>query len=199
MGAAVATSIAATSIGVLVANAKSPSAGDIELVRSSLLWGTIGGFLLTARRRARRQQPNRGSRPSPRRWTPASLIGVALANYFDLSRNRVLIIDAGALTGGLATAGIAWLVAGTDNNARGLAGAALGGMLGGIAVAAYATRDLDAQDAARRGAPRPSVPAVLARDADGRWSLGTPGPVPVFDGRGTRLIGATFNALGGQF
>ena len=66
-------------------------------------------------------------------------------------------------------------------------------------VAAYATRNLDAQDAAAWGAAAPSVPAVLARDADGRWSLGTPGPVPVFDGRGSRLIGATFNAVGGQF
>ena len=55
-GRAVATSIAAASIGVLVADAKSPSAGDIEVVRSSLLWGTVGGFLLTSRRRAGREQ-----------------------------------------------------------------------------------------------------------------------------------------------
>ena len=48
VGATVATSIAATSVGVLVANTKSPSAGDIEVVRSGLLWGTIGGFLTTA-------------------------------------------------------------------------------------------------------------------------------------------------------
>ena len=41
VGATVATSIAATSIGVLVADAKSPSAGDIELVRSGLLWGAM--------------------------------------------------------------------------------------------------------------------------------------------------------------
>src|SRR5678815_5802422 len=47
VGTAVATGIAATSVGVLLANAKSPSAGDIELVRSSLLWSTVGGFLAT--------------------------------------------------------------------------------------------------------------------------------------------------------
>jgi hypothetical protein len=108
-----------------------------------------------------------------------------------------LIIYAGAIAGGLAAAGIAWLIGGTDNGPRGLFGAALGGMLGGIAVAAYATRNLDADDAAVTATP--AVPAIFARDARGRWSVGTPGPLPVFDGHGTRVIGATFNALGGQF
>ena len=55
------------------------------------------------------------------------------------------------------------------------------------------------QNAAGRADAAPSVPAILARAADGRWSIGTPGPVPVFDGTGSRLVGATFNALGGQF
>ncbi len=113
----------------------------------------------------------------------------------------MLIIDAGALAGGLAGAGIAWLIlGGTNSDGQGIAAAGLGGMLGGIAVTAYATRNLDAEDAATSmGTTAPSVPAVLARDAGGRWSLGAPGPVPVFDGRGSRLIGATFNAVGGQF
>ncbi len=199
VGASVATSVAAASIGVLVANTKSPSAGDIEVVRSSLLWGTVGGFLLTAVSSSRRTSAAQsGLKAVAAAMDAGLLVGVGLANSFDLSRNRVLIIDAGAIAGGLAAAGIAWLIlAGTDNRRAGLAGAALGGMLGGIAVTAYATRDLDAQDAARTSIP--SVPAVLARDAAGRWSLGTPGPVPVFDGRGSRLIGATFNAVGGQF
>jgi hypothetical protein len=196
VGASVATSVAATSIGVLVANTKSPSAGAIEVVRSSLLWGTVGGFLLTIVV-APDVSSESGLKAVAAAMDAGLLVGIGLANSFDLSRNRVLIIDAGAIAGGLATAGIAWLVAGTDNNARGLAAAALGGMLGGIAITAYATRDLDAQDTASAAAP--SMPAVLARDAAGRWSLGTPGPVPVFDGRGSRLIGATFNAVGGQF
>jgi hypothetical protein len=196
VGASVATSVAAASIGVLVANAKSPSAGDIEVVRSSLLWGTVGGFLLTFAV-APDVSSQSGLKAVAAAMDAGLLVGVGLANSFDLSRNRVLIIDAGAIAGGLAAAGIAWLIGGADNNERGLAAAALGGMLSGIAVTAYATRNLDAQDAASAAAP--SVPAVLARDAAGRWSLGTPGPVPVFDGPGSRLIGATFNAVGGQF
>jgi hypothetical protein len=202
VGATVATSIAATSVGVLVANAKSPSAGDIELVRSGLLWGTIGGFLATAA-----IGPSITSDISAQSVFKLAALsmdagfvtGVALANYFNLSKNRVLLIDAGGLAGGLAGAGIAWLIAGTDSNGQAIAGAALGGMVGGIAVAAYATRNLDEQDAAAIVASRSSVPAVLARDRDGRWSVGSPGPVPVLDGTGHRLIGATFNAVGGEF
>jgi hypothetical protein len=211
VGATVATSIAATSIGVLVANAKSPSAGDIELVRSGLLWGTIGGVLTTAA--IGPSITNDISTQSVLKLAAAAMdagfvTGVALANTYDLSKNRVLLIDAGGFTGGLAGAGIAWLVAGSDSNGQGIAGAGLAGMLAGIGVAAYVTRDLDEDDAesivgarSSRSSPssRSSVQAVFARDNDGRWSVGTPGPVPVLDGTGTRLLGATFNAVGGQF
>jgi len=202
VGATVATSIAATSVGVLVANAKSPSAGDIELVRSGLLWGTVGGFLATAA--IGPSVTNNIRAESVFKIAAASMdagfvTGVALANYFNLSKNRVLIIDAGGLAGGLAGAGIAWLVAGSDSNGQAIAGAALGGMIAGLGIAAYATRDLDEQDAASIVSSRSSVPAVFARDSDGRWSAGSPGPVPVFDGTGRRLIGATFNAVGGNF
>jgi hypothetical protein len=200
VGASVATSIAATSIGVLVANARSPSAGDIELVRSGLLWGTIGGFLATAA--IGPSLTDDISAQSVLKLTAAAMdagfvTGVALASYYDLSKNRVLIIDAGALAGGLAGAGIAWLIAGSNSNGQAIAGAALGGMIGGIVITAYATRELDMQDAS--AASLPAVPAVFARDGGGRWSIGTPGPVPVLDGTGTRLVGATFNAVGGQF
>jgi hypothetical protein len=200
VGATVATSIAATSIGVLVANTKSPSAGDIEVVRSGLLWGTIGGFLTVAT--IGPSLTNDISAQSVLKLTALSMdagfvAGVAFANYYDLSKNRVLMIDAGALTGGLAGGGIAWLLAGTGSDGQVIAGAALGGMLLGIGVAAYATRDLDAQNVGIAAAP--TVPALLSRDAAGRWGGGTPGPVPVLDGTGTRLVGATLSAVGGVF
>lgn len=195
VGTAMATSIAATSVGLLVASTYSPSAGDIELVRSSLLWSTIGGFLGTAA-----LAPD-ASTQSMFKATAAAMdvgliIGVALANSYELSRNRVLIIDAGALAGGLTGLGIAWLAAGSSGE-QVLPGAALGGMLAGIAVAAYATRDLDDDGDLR--AARPAFPALVARDHDGRWGFGAPGAAPVFDGGGRRLVGATVNALGGQF
>ena len=195
VGTALATSIAATSAGLLVANAYSPSAGSIELVRSSLLWSTIGGFLGTAA-----LAPDVSAQSALKATAAAMdvglIVGVALASSYELSRNRVLIIDAGALAGGLTGLGIAWLAAGSDGD-QALPGAALGGMLAGIAIAAYASRDMDDDDDLR--ATRPGFPALVARDPDGRWGFGAPGAVPVFDGGGRRLVGATVNALGGQF
>jgi hypothetical protein len=196
VGTAVATSVAATSLGVLVASEKSPTAGDIEVVRSGLLWGAVGGALATFA-----IAPDASSTSAFKAIAASMdagfLVGVGVAKSFDLSRNRVLIIDAGALTGGLFGLGIAWLAAGTDNSGRGLAAASLGGMLAGIGVAAWATRHLDAQDVAVVQAP--SLPAMLARDADGRWRFGTPGALPVFDGHGSRVVGATATVVGGLF
>jgi len=196
VGASVATSVAATSIGVLVASEKSPSAGDIELVRSGLLWGTVGGALATFAI-APHVSDNGAFKAIALSMDAGFLVGVGLANSFDVSRNRMLIIDAGALTGGLFGLGIAWLAAGTDNSGRGLAAASLGGMLAGIGVAAWATRNLDLHDAPIVAAP--SLPAILARDADGGWRFGTPGALPVFDGTGSRIVGATLTAMGGLF
>ena len=196
VGTAVATSIAATSVGVLVANTYSPTAGDIEVVRSGILWGGIGGLLLTFV-----VSPDAESQSALKAVAAAMdagfIAGVGIANTFDLSRNRVLIIDADALTGGVIGLRTAWLALGIDNSGRGLAGASLAGMLGGIAIAAYASRDLDDED--QTVAAGPSLPALLARGADGRWRFGTPGTVPVFDGAGSRLIGATFSAVGVLF
>jgi hypothetical protein len=195
VGTAVATSIAATSVGVLVADAMSPSAGDIEVVRSSLLWGTVAGFLGVAALAPDISSEN-VLKVAAASMDVALLIGIGLARSFDLSRNRVLIIDAGALAGGLTGLGVAWLVSGSSAD-RALPAAALGGMLAGIAVASYATRDLD--DDADARAARPTFPSLLARDADGRWGVGAPGAVPVFDGRGGRIVGATLTAIGGAF
>jgi hypothetical protein len=196
VGTAVATSVAATSVGVLVASARSPSAGDIELVRSGLLWGTVGGALATFVI-APHASDTAAFKAIAASMDLGFLVGVGLANTYDLSRNRMLIIDAGALTGGLFGLGIAWLAAGANNNGRGLAGAGLAGLLTGIGVAAWATRHLDAPD--MHIARAPSLPAVLARDADGRWRFGTPGALPVFDGTGSRVVGATVSAVGGLF
>jgi hypothetical protein len=195
VGTAMATSIAATSVGLLVANSYSPSAGSIELVRSSLLWSTVGGFLGIAAL-APDSRTETMFKTTAAAMDVGLIIGVALASSYQLSRNRVLIIDAGALAGGLTGLGVAWLAAGSSGE-QALPGAALGGMLAGIAITAYATRDLDDDSDLR--AARPAFPALVVRDPDGRWGFGAPGAVPVFDGGGRRVVGATVNALGGQF
>ena len=200
VGTTVAFGLAAASAGVLIADAKNPTPGDIELVRSGLLWGTVGGFLALAA-----FSPDSGlSQTSALRGTALMMdvgfiAGMGLAANFDLSRNRVLIIDAGALGGTMTGLGIAWLMLSTTSDSgHVLAGSALAGLIGGIAIAAYATRNIDAHDD-RDSSFASAVPALLARDPDGRWRPGTPTPVPVWDGTGSRLIGATVNALAGSF
>ena len=127
------------------------------------------------------------------------LVGVGLAKSFDLSRNRVLIIDAGALTGGLfGSASPGWRRAPTTAAAAWLPprwAACWPASASPRRRRATWTRRTSATSRSRR----PSMPAMLARDADGRWSFGTPGALPVFDGTGSRLVGATFSAVGGQF
>jgi hypothetical protein len=179
-----------------VAVTQRPKAGDIELVRSSLLWGTTAGLLSAAA-----FAPDTSSEGA---WLTGAIamdvslvVGISLANNFDLSRNRVLIIDAGAVGGGLVGLGITLLIVGGDNvSGQAVAGGALGGLCAGIAVAALATHNLDTGETQARA---PAYPALFARDADGHWAVGMPAPTPVLDTTGTRTVGASLAALGGLF
>jgi hypothetical protein len=195
VGSALATGITGGSIGILVADRFHPEQGNVELVRSGLLWGTVTGMLgmATASSTGSQQTFLRGMAVA---MDLGFLGGLALSASFDLPRNRVLIIDAGTLGGGLAGLGIAWLItAGPNMSGRPLAGGALAGMYAGMIAAAYLTRNMDHHD----DEAGPATAALLGRDRRGRWSWGTPGPSPVMDRFGQRVVGATFNALAGSF
>ena len=116
-----------------------------------------------------------------------------------MSRNRVLIIDAGALGGAIFGLGVVWLAAGdTGSHGRLLAGGALVGLGGGILTATLATRNLDAaSDGLAAGTG--TIPAFLTRDDRGRWHAGTPAPAPILDPGGVRLVGGSLNAVAGLF
>ncbi len=197
VGSAIATSAVATGAAVWVAATQRPKAGDIELVRSSMLWGTTAGLLGLAAA----APSNTSSRTA---WLGGAIamdvslaLGVGLANQFDLSRNRVLIIDAGAIGGGLVGFGTSWLIVGGANaNGRAVAGGALAGLLAGISIAAIATRQLDHGDGEARA---PGYPALVGRGVDGRWSFNVPSPTTVMNATGARPAGATLAAIGGLF
>jgi hypothetical protein len=196
VGTALAAGVAAGSVGVWVASTRSPRMGDVELVRSGLLWGTVAGLLAVAS-----FAPDASSevvwRTGGAAMDAGLVAGLGLAGTFELSRNRVLLIDAGALGGGLASLGLAWLIAGAPgDHGRLLAGSALGGVCLGLVTAAVLTRDMDRDPSEAAG---PSIPALYSRDARDRWSFGMPGPTPLLDRYGQRIIGATFTALGGMF
>jgi hypothetical protein len=197
VGLSLATSVAATSVAIYVAATESPKAGDIELVRSSLLWGTTAGLLATAAFSSSNTTAESAWRAGAIAMDVALAAGIGMANSFDLSRNRVLIIDAGALGGGLVGLGVALLVSGNNNvSGQSVAAGALGGLVAGITIAALATRGLDTPETQARA---PAYPALFARDADGHWSVGMPAPTPVLDTTGTRAVGASLSALGGLF
>jgi len=196
VGLSLATSVTATSVAIFVASTQSPKAGDIELVRSSLLWGTTAGLLGAAAFSSSNTSAEGVWRTGAIAMDVGLAAGIGLANSFDLSRNRVLIIDAGAIGGGLVGLGFAFLIGGNHVSAQTVAGGALGGLVAGIAIAALATHNLDTKgDQARASA----YPALLARDAEGHWSVGMPAPTPLFDTTGTRTVGASLPALGGMF
>ena len=196
VGLSLASSIAATSVAIYVASTQSPKAGDVELVRSSLLWGTTAGLLAAAALSSSNTSAESAWRTGAIAMDVSLAVGIGLANSFDLSRNRVLIIDAGAIGGGLVGLGVAFLAEGNHASGQAVAGGALGGLLAGITIAALATRDLDRAETQARA---PGYPALFARDAGGHWAVSMPAPTPVFDSSGTRAVGASLSALGGLF
>ena len=195
VGTTLAAGVASGAVGLLVADARDPRQGDVEVIRSGLIWGTLTGLLGVGL-----ISPNASSQTYLGGTAVAMdlgfLAGLGVAASFDVSRNRDLLVDAGTLGGGLAGLGISWLVAaGPHVSARPILGGALAGMYLGMAAAIYFTRHMPA-DSDDRGA---NVAAVWGRDARGRWGWGSPSAAPVLDGFGHRVIGATLTALGGVF
>jgi hypothetical protein len=195
VGTALGTGLASGLAGVLVAATMKPEAGDVEVVRSGLLWGTAAGLLgmWAVSPDASEESFLRGGAAA---MDLGFLGGLALASSFDVSRNRALIIDAATLGGGLAGLGIAVLAVGTNGHGQAIASGGLAGMFAGMLAAIYLTRDMDRDDGDDASPP---VAALLGRDARGRWSWSTPGATPVLDGLGRRVVGATLTALGGTF
>ena len=176
VGLSLATSVAATSVAIFVASTQSPKAGDIELVRSSLLWGTTAGLLAAAAFSSSNTSSESAWRAGAIAMDVGLGAGIGLANSFDLSRNRVLIIDAGALGGGLVGLGIALLADGNNVSGQTVAGGALGGLVAGIVIAALATQ----QPRHRRDpSPRTRLPRPLRprrrRPLDGQHARPHPG------------------------
>jgi len=194
VGTTLATGVAATAAGLLVATQVVPKQGDVEVVRSSLLWSTLGGLAGVAAF---------GSNPSSETYFRGMavsmdlgfLAGLAIASSFEVSRTRDLIIDAATLGGGVGGLGLTVLIAGTSGTRHSVAGGALAGMAAGMITAILVTRDMDKPD----DDESPPVAALMGRDARGRWRFGSPGAVPVLDGNGRRIVGATFTAVGGEF
>jgi hypothetical protein len=195
VGAGLGTGLAGGIAGILLTRNQHPLQGDVELVRSGGLWGFATGGLLAAI-----------AQPDSTRsvFTMMGLgidgglaVGLALAQVYDLPRNRVLFIDTGALGGGLLGFAAAFLAIGSpesDRDGRILASAALAGLYAGMGAAVYLTRDMapDRQDTSAQ------MPGLFTRDLSGRWRLGNPSLLP-WIGENGRLTGAVAPILGGAW
>jgi len=191
------TGLASGAVGLLVAHNRAPTQGDVEVVRSGLLWGTVAGALGLLALSSDSNDSKAIYRGMGVSMDLGFLGGLALAASFDVSRGRDLIIDAGSLGGGVAGLGLTTLVVGPNGHGRTIAAGGLVGLAAGMLLTIYLTNDMDRDEQGDDAAP--PVAALFGRDARGRWRLGSPGTTPVFDGLGRRVVGATFTAVGGAF
>lgn len=196
-GTALATGVAGGLIGVLAARFR-PAQGSVELVRSGGLWGTAAAAMLAL---MSSNVSDTGAFTLLAAGMDLGLLGGGLlATRVNVSRDRMLLIDTGAVTGLLFGLGTTWLIAGIDDNRQAVGAGGLAGLLAGIAIAVVLTQDMDADDAQQARAPTP-VPAFITRDAKGRWRAGGPSLVPVLGppGSASPVLGATATLVGGAF
>jgi hypothetical protein len=200
VGTALGAGMAGGAVGILVAMQRPPQ-GAVEMVRSGGLYGTAAalmGALLFA--------PDSPSSKAIFTTLATGMdvglaSGAALASQVGISRNRMLLIDAGSIAGLGFGLGGAWLVTGSGGNGRHALGA--GGLVGlgvGMAAAIFLTRGMDDRGEAETTTP-PAASALAARDERGRWSFGgfTLVPVAAPDGGPRRgLVGAVVPLVAGR-
>ena len=172
------------------------------MVRSGGLYGTAATFM-GALMLAPEQGSSKGVFAALAMGMDVGLAsGAALAYQVDISRNRMLLIDAGTIAGLGFGLGGTWLVTGSGRDARRALGA--GGLVGlgaGMAVAILLTRGMDDEDRGRAASRATPASALAARDEHGRWAFGGLSLVPVGAPEGASrrgLVGAMVPLVGGS-
>jgi len=169
--------------GVLYARLAEPSESDIALTNSLSAYGALLGVFIGAgidppESEAFSLNALFGS-------TAGIAAGVLLRGRVQVSRRRTLFLDLGALAGAAASWGLLYPLISDDttHNDEQVAGwvstATLGG---GVALAYYFTRGMDAPHESLAAAPRrparaggpPPPPALAQREAGGEWRVGVP-------------------------
>jgi len=206
VGSALATGLVGGTAATLVATNFRPTPGDAEVVRSGGLWGFASMGLLAL-----------AFQPEEEQTTFAMLLagmdgglatGAIIAHANPISRDRMLIGDAGALAGAVAGFGLGTLIIGTpdDDEGRGLAVTTLVGLHAGLGLSFWLTRNMadekarNPEDEEARATPEHEPPAALwVRNERGAWHSGRVALQPTFDttGPGLRPVGAWLPLLGG--
>jgi hypothetical protein len=205
VGVALGTGLLGGTVATLAAISARPSAGDAEVVRSGGLWGFGSAGLLAAMIQPDEEQTVFGMMLAG--MDGGLLTGALLAHSYSVSRERMLLGDAGALAGAVAGVGIGILVVGTpsDGEGRAVAATTLVGLHAGLGLSLYLTRNLadegsDAGDQARSETHEPP-PGLWVRDDSGSWRTGRLAIQPALDSTrpGVRPVGAWLPLLGGYW
>ncbi|NBD10580.1 MULTISPECIES: hypothetical protein [Corallococcus] len=146
-----------TGLGILVAEFAHPTAGQVSMANSGGLWAGVVAALLMATQDSNDTRAFFGIEQGV---VGAGLITFALLSRdLDISRGRVLLVDAGGILGGLVGLSAMFLVLGDNHGDAILVGTAVGAVAG-LGTTLFLTRDFDAPD----DAPAVSViPAALGR------------------------------------
>ncbi|WP_426756848.1 hypothetical protein [Myxococcus sp. Y35] len=144
-GAAILGGAGFTGVGILLAHLVNPTSGQVSLANSGGLWaGAVTALFLGAADSNTTQDffaVELGA-------TAVGILSMAiLSKSVAVSRGRMLIIDAGGILGGLAGASAVYLASAGDDSADAILVGSGFGVLGGLALTTYLTRNFDAPDA----------------------------------------------------
>jgi hypothetical protein len=157
LGSVVVGALGFTGLGVLIAELANPTAGQVSLANSGGLWAGVMTGLILATQDSDDSSVFFGIEQGV---VGAGILTLALVSRtLDISRGRVLLIDAGGILGGLVGLSTLFLILGDDGDANPLLVGTAVGVGVGLATTAALTRDFDAPDA-------PSVafaPAAMGR------------------------------------
>ncbi|RKH41570.1 hypothetical protein [Corallococcus llansteffanensis] len=146
-----------TGLGLLIAEFAQPTAGQVSLANSGGLWsGVVAGLLMATNNNG----DTRVFLGIEQGVVAAGIVTFALISRdLDISRGRVLLIDAGGILGGLLGASTLFLLNAEEDADVFLVGTSVG-VLAGLGAATFFTRDYDARD----DAPTVSVaPTAMGR------------------------------------
>ena len=174
-GMALVGTVAGAGLGFLGGRALHLSPGAASLAGSGALWGTATGLALLGLIVPQNSDQTFGTLLAATNLGVA--VGLAVGTQVPLSRSRVLLMDLGALLGGLTLGGIGLIVESGSNGTNGLkvvSVLALLGIYGGGALSLYLTRDLDAPSPGAGG-------GSLFSYQDGKVGVGVPLPEAMAD------------------
>jgi hypothetical protein len=205
VGVALTTGLVGGGIGTIAATSFRPTAGDAEVVRSGGLWGFSSAALLALIVQPEDEQTTLGMMLAG--MDAGLLTGAVLASESSVSRDRMLLGDAGALAGAVAGVGLGVLVVDTPSEGEGRAVAlsTLVGLYAGLGLSLYLTRDMPDETSAEATQARADghepPPALWVHEESGRWRAGRLAIQPALDRTrpGVRPVGAWLPLLSGYW